>query len=226
MTTKKCTKCGKEKGECEFSSELKHGKKIRRSQCRECRNFDAANRRWKCNGTEGTIGRLATIRKENKSLKIIGKKRCSRCNEIKLLSEFSHDNRKRKDGNTSRVSWCKGCLCDSAKKWFRENKFRAAIRHSKEKSKKEGYVACTATELELLESFTGRCDICGVDEFKLTKRLHMEHCHKTGKFRGWVCNRCNHVLGLIGDSSELANKISKYLIMEELQGAARPLEVI
>lgn len=33
------------------------------------------------------------------------------------------------------------------------------------------------------------CDLCKID-FNNTQKC-MEHCHKTGKFRNIVCNRCN-----------------------------------
>ena len=38
-----------------------------------------------------------------------------------------------------------------------------------------------------------------------------DHCHATGKFRGWICDRCNKVLGLVGDEAELLRKMVEYL---------------
>lgn len=29
--------------------------------------------------------------------------------------------------------------------------------------------------------------------------LALDHCHFTGKFRGWLCHRCNTAIGLLGD---------------------------
>ena len=46
------------------------------------------------------------------------------------------------------------------------------------------------------------------EEFRL---LHFDHCHKTGKFRGWICNRCNNVLGWVNDDTALLKKMVKYL---------------
>ncbi len=31
------------------------------------------------------------------------------------------------------------------------------------------------------------------------KGMHLDHCHLTGKFRGWLCNRCNRGLGYFDD---------------------------
>lgn len=36
----------------------------------------------------------------------------------------------------------------------------------------------------------------------------MDHCHATGEFRGWLCLRCNGVLGFIDTHSD---KINAYL---------------
>lgn len=50
------------------------------------------------------------------------------------------------------------------------------------------------------------CDWCA----KTTKPLVFEHCHKTNRFRGWVCNRCNTGLGLLGDGPEISQKADIY----------------
>jgi hypothetical protein len=44
-----------------------------------------------------------------------------------------------------------------------------------------------------------------------TKGIVWDHCHITGKFRGWLCNRCNRVLGMCKDNKEVFEKMIKYL---------------
>ena len=39
------------------------------------------------------------------------------------------------------------------------------------------------------------CTCCGA-----VRKLHMDHCHRTDKFRGWICNHCNTMIGLAGES--------------------------
>lgn len=41
-----------------------------------------------------------------------------------------------------------------------------------------------------------QCEICG----KGQKTSYLDHCHETGKFRGWLCHRCNVGLGCFGDN--------------------------
>lgn len=55
-------------------------------------------------------------------------------------------------------------------------------------------------------SRTNYCELCG-EECKTV----FDHCHATGVFRGWLCNRCNRTLGQVNDSAELLLKMIKYL---------------
>lgn len=43
------------------------------------------------------------------------------------------------------------------------------------------------------------------------KRLCVDHCHKTGKNRGLLCNQCNQALGKMQDSKELLQAAIDYL---------------
>lgn len=42
-------------------------------------------------------------------------------------------------------------------------------------------------------------------------RTHVDHDHDTGIFRGWICNRCNLGIGLLGDSIEGLRRALTYL---------------
>lgn len=62
-----------------------------------------------------------------------------------------------------------------------------------------------------LEKIAGRerpdnCEICG--DFG---RICFDHDHGNGKFRGWICHRCNTSLGLVKDNKEILNALIKYL---------------
>ena len=51
------------------------------------------------------------------------------------------------------------------------------------------------------------CEIC--NEFNL--RIVFDHCHLGGYFRGWICDRCNKVLGTVKDSPKLLRDLADYL---------------
>jgi len=51
-----------------------------------------------------------------------------------------------------------------------------------------------------------QCEICGA-----MGKICYDHDHKTDKFRGWICSRCNLVLGMVNDNKELLSQIIEYL---------------
>lgn len=62
----------------------------------------------------------------------------------------------------------------------------------------------------MLEEQNGRCAICLCKP--RTKRLAVDHNHKTGKVRGLLCSRCNHgLLGYAHDSVEMLLRAYEYV---------------
>lgn len=128
------------------------------------------------------------------------KKKCSKCNLTKNLTEYS--------GNTSgcdafdregyrlRRPECKICSTEAAK-GKNEAKFLA---------KKIG-IPYTAPE-------GTKCAICG----KLSKKgdgLVFDHSHKTNNFRGYLHNSCNRSLGVLGDDVESLIQVLNFLNKSE-----------
>ncbi len=121
------------------------------------------------------------------------------------------------------------------KKWQKENpeKTRETLRKWKEKNpnyRKDYYlknpekyremrfkmmmwrvgVGITYSEFkELLRKQKNGCAICGEAETK--RRMSVDHCHRTGKVRGLLCQRCNTSLGGFKDNPALLKKAIKYL---------------
>lgn len=58
-----------------------------------------------------------------------------------------------------------------------------------------------------------RPDVCEICNRKPTGRgaIHWDHCHATGRFRGWLCQKCNHALGLLDDNPDLLRSLASYL---------------
>lgn len=50
------------------------------------------------------------------------------------------------------------------------------------------------------------CDICNRGG-----RIVFDHCHNSSKFRGWLCQSCNVVLGLVNEDIVLLEKLIVYL---------------
>jgi hypothetical protein len=53
------------------------------------------------------------------------------------------------------------------------------------------------------------CECCGSAPGKLGMAL--DHDHVTGKFRGWLCRKCNLGLGLLGDTLDAVQRAVLYL---------------
>lgn len=51
-----------------------------------------------------------------------------------------------------------------------------------------------------------RCAICGTAD-----KLQIDHCHSTGRLRGWLCGTHNRALGLLGDDPVLLAAAAAYL---------------
>ena len=65
-------------------------------------------------------------------------------------------------------------------------------------------------------SQSGTCFICGQPEIVksalgATRRLCVDHDHKTGKIRRLLCQKCNKVLGVIDDDIEYLENLIDYL---------------
>jgi len=60
----------------------------------------------------------------------------------------------------------------------------------------------------MLDKQGGMCAICGEHNSKLKRMLFVDHCHKTGKVRGLLCDTCNKFLGFF---EKLGDKCFKYL---------------
>ena len=50
------------------------------------------------------------------------------------------------------------------------------------------------------------CEICGA-----MGKIVFDHDHKTNKFRGWICERCNFALGHARDNAEFLEAMADYL---------------
>ena len=50
------------------------------------------------------------------------------------------------------------------------------------------------------------CEVCGS-----TERIHIDHDHETGNFRGVLCGGCNTALGLTNEDPERLEALARYI---------------
>ncbi len=93
----------------------------------------------------------------------------------------------------------------------------AALLRSRAYAKKYGYEPCNLTAEQLRERYTDHCEICTTKEIECKTRLCLDHDHKTGNFRGWICNDCNVLLGRAKDNPNILRSAADYLDKSQCQ---------
>ena len=71
----------------------------------------------------------------------------------------------------------------------------------------------------LYERQGGRCAICGCGEEDSiyggkqggTQRFGVDHCHRTGRVRALLCNRCNTAVARVKEDPDLCRRLIDYL---------------
>lgn len=124
----------------------------------------------------------------------------------------------------SKVPECKECLEEGQPNWrpvtgIRVKRCVTHIRAKKTASKKSAHGArvertygITSEEYwAIYELQGGVCAICRRATGK-TKRLSVDHDHKTGEVRSLCCSPCNQMLGHARDNPEMFYRAMLYLI--------------
>jgi hypothetical protein len=127
-------------------------------------------------------------------------KTCSHCEEELPLDSF----KKNKDGKLGRHSICKIC-CSNRDKMRYANGDTYAVRL------KKLYGLSVSEYEEMYNEAGGCCQVCGVKESELNRRLAVDHCHSTGKVRGLLCGKCNTALGQLDDDLNRISSLYSYL---------------
>ena len=117
---------------------------------------------------------------------------CTKCD----LEQPKENYHKRKHKLNGLDSWCKSC-----KSIYRHNYFLKNLGKEKIRSRNKAWInqgIDLEHEIYLLECAKrqNKCDICTEE----IKSLHVDHCHTSGKIRGYLCGNCNKGLGLFRDS--------------------------
>jgi hypothetical protein len=97
------------------------------------------------------------------------------------------------------------------REYNKQNRFRIALREAKKAAARRDHSPCTATVEQVQSAFTGFCHNPACNRPEGSPKLHLDHCHKTGAFRGWLCNRCNQAAGMLDDSPEKMRGLAMFL---------------
>lgn len=124
------------------------------------------------------------------------------------------------------TAWCAGCQSFRDLEDFRKHATQcracsSAAQHAAMVAKTYGL---TADDYDvLLAAQGGRCAICRARP--KSKRLAVDHDHKTGEVRGLLCSRCNHdLMGSAWDSMAMATALWHYMNTPPASGLWVPPE--
>lgn len=120
------------------------------------------------------------------SIEVGDLKYCTKCKETKNIELFGFQYKKR----NKRKSYCKKCESFLLK----EKTYNINLEEYK----------------NALIKLDNCCEICKKPN-ENGRDLYIDHCHKTNKIRGFLCNNCNTGLGKFKDSIELLNLAIDYL---------------
>ena len=222
---KKCLRCGIIKPlELFYKRKDNEGKHL--SYCIEC--FKKMNKEYKkTNGSDQRhLEKIKEILKENPEMtahevRVFSEtKKCVRCGIDKPKSRFY----RRTEGKHRTQSYCIECLKKMTARYKKTNGSEQRYQErNREKIRIRALVnkyGITQDEYEKRYPKDNLCEICGRRPTAINgkeKRLFVEHNHKTGKVRGFVCNRCNSTIGFCGEDTSILLKIVDYLNREKPQ---------
>ena len=133
---------------------------------------------------------------------------CCSCQEWKELSLFHKDS----SSPRQHAYYCKACANSKSRAYHHKHK---TTEHYKYK-KRNGWIkeAHGLTLQEYTEKLAAQDFLCAICEVKLLTQghlTHLDHDHKTGKLRAFLCTNCNRGLGHFQDSPNLLAKAITYL---------------
>tara|TARA_R100001463_G_scaffold89663_1_gene144383 strand:- start:21 stop:527 length:507 start_codon:yes stop_codon:yes gene_type:complete len=122
---------------------------------------------------------------------------------------------------------CKNCgIFYKAKTTRSERLCRPCANAKRNKTKRENYPKTKDQQLQfkyhiswddymsMMKAQDYKCAICSKDA-EINSYNHpvlvVDHCHKSGRVRGLLCNSCNKAAGLLFDNTESVSGLLKYL---------------
>ena len=134
---------------------------------------------------------------------------CSLCERTLPLNNFG------KRTVTTYKGYCKTCQ-GLYNKYIHYPRYKDKQKYNSWKSILKSKYNLTPEDYDkMLLDQGSRCAICGTQDpktaNKATTRFAVDHCHKTGKVRGLLCDYCNVMLGRARDNKQVLQRAINYL---------------
>ncbi|MAT39187.1 MAG: hypothetical protein CL946_06255 [Ectothiorhodospiraceae bacterium] len=145
-------------------------------------------------------------------------KECCSCKASKPLSQYGPDSRK-PDGRKYRCRDCEREYNNQLRE--KQNRNPSARDRAQRKYRYKQFGLTIADYEQILKDQGGVCAICG--QPPNGRDLCIDHCHRTGKVRGLLCDGCNTGIGKLGDDASSIRKALIYLQQSEQVALPEPM---
>ena len=104
------------------------------------------------------------------------------------------------------------CTIHRDRLWFNKDRINQLLRLRFNNLKRMGVLLSEKDKIHIKENLfpNGNCEICG--ETIDISRLCLDHNHKTNKFRGILCSRCNNFVGFLEKNENILSKSLNYIL--------------
>jgi hypothetical protein len=144
---------------------------------------------------------------------------CRKCGGRFTEADLTRDRNKR--GELQDIGYCRKCA--KARNDWNKTTNRTQWKRWLLKSQLQKKYGITIEDyVEMYDQQGGRCAICGVprksrldDNVERHEVLHVDHCHRTGKVRGLLCESCNHGLGRMKDDPSILRAAADYIELNQ-----------
>lgn len=112
--------------------------------------------------------------------------------------------------NVNSQGHCRTCMRERRTNYRKNNleKVRAIDRDwskkNPEKRRRSNLKTLYGIDIDI-DNIPNECEGCGAN------KICVDHCHVTGKVRGFLCRNCNSILGFAKDKPELLEALAVYL---------------
>lgn len=133
----------------------------------------------------------------------LGVKTCvgkSGCGKVLPISSFSYHTKRNHP-----LSQCDECRKKQKREYAKSGR---GVEASRKAALRRHYGLSIEEYNAMEESQKGKCLIC---KRKPKSRLHVDHCHKTGRVRGLLCAPCNTAIGKMRDCPKILRSAIEYL---------------
>jgi len=144
---------------------------------------------------------------------MVNSKKCQRCEGVQPISNFPKDLSK-KDLKSIYCHNCHKKINKARRSKPGYNEKRQAKRKYSDRDRDWRLRTKYGISLEefnrVFLSQDSRCALCR-SQHSDNKNFVVDHCHKTGTFRGILCSYCNRALGMFKDDIQVLKKAIAYL---------------